>query len=148
MITALRAACANGTLGMSHAPRLSLRVLRCPCRGARAGAVRRRLGGAVMTQCRGYELNGHRIQRAVLCPACDPARNVVVANLRRLGQDMDAGLTHRARPAGRGRSRKTFWPSPLQKKKAAEMRQRLHEWLQDFAHATPEQLTKSCAAAA
>ena len=95
-----------------------------------------------MTQLQGYELNGHRISaQQFYALACDPARNVVVQACAGSGKTWML-VSRIVRALLAGAQPQDILAITFTKKAAAEMRQRLHEWLQDFAHATPEQLTQ------
>jgi ATP-dependent helicase/nuclease subunit A len=108
---------------------------------ARRVAYAGRIFGDLMTQA-AYELNGQSVSAAQFYAiACDPRRSVAVEAcagagktwmlvsrmIRALLQD-DAPLPHE------------ILAITFTKKAAGEMRQRLQEWLAEFAFATPEKL--------
>jgi ATP-dependent helicase/nuclease subunit A len=78
-------------------------------------------------------VDGRRVDApAFYAAACDPARSCVVEAVRRLGQDLDAGLAHAARAARRHAAARDPGDH-LHARRGGEMRERLDQWLADFS---------------
>jgi ATP-dependent helicase/nuclease subunit A len=93
-----------------------------------------------------YEHNGERVSRErFYAVACDPRRSVAVEACAGAGKTwMLVSRILRALLAGA--KPHEILAITFTKKAAGEMRQRLHEWLAEFAHGTPEALTQALAA--
>jgi len=93
-----------------------------------------------------YEHNGERVSRErFYAIACDPRRSVAVEACAGAGKTwMLVSRILRALLAGA--KPHEILAITFTKKAAGEMRQRLHEWLAEFAHGTPEVLTQALAA--
>ena len=87
-----------------------------------------------------YEHNGERIDRAAFYAiACDPRRSVAVEACAGAGKTWML-VSRILRALLEGAQPHEILAITFTKKAAGEMRQRLHEWLEQFAHATPEVL--------
>jgi ATP-dependent helicase/nuclease subunit A len=93
-----------------------------------------------------YEHNGRAVARETFYAiACDPRRSVAVEACAGSGKTwMLVSRILRALLAGSAPHE--ILAITFTKKAAAEMRQRLQEWLAEFAHATPEQLDQELSA--
>lgn len=89
-----------------------------------------------------YELNGQPVSREDFYRiACDPRRSVAVEACAGAGKTWML-VSRILRALLNGAAPHEILAITFTKKAAGEMRQRLNEWLQDFAKATPEQLEK------
>lgn len=94
-----------------------------------------------MTQL-AYEHNGQSVGReAFYAIACNPARSVAVEACAGAGKTWML-VSRILRALLEGCAAHEILAITFTKKAAGEMRQRLQEWLAEFAHATPEQLEK------
>jgi len=93
-----------------------------------------------------YEHNGERVSRErFYAVACDPRRSVAVEACAGAGKTwMLVSRILRALLAGA--KPHEILAITFTKKAAGEMRQRLHEWLAEFAHGTPESLAQALVA--
>ncbi|MFD0668595.1 UvrD-helicase domain-containing protein [Ramlibacter sp. MAHUQ-53] len=93
-----------------------------------------------------YEVNGHRVPReAFYAIACDPRRSVAVEACAGAGKTwMLVSRILRALLAGTPPHE--ILAITFTKKAAGEMRERLHEWLEEFAHADDAKLLGELAA--
>jgi ATP-dependent helicase/nuclease subunit A len=92
-----------------------------------------------------YEHNGRRIAREQFYAiACDPKRSVVVEACAGAGKTWML-VSRMLRALLEGAQPHEILAITFTRKAAGEMRQRLHEWLQEFAGASPEQLDKALA---
>nr|WP_315228654.1 UvrD-helicase domain-containing protein [uncultured Albidiferax sp.] len=102
-----------------------------------------------MTQA-AYEHNGHPVERAAFYAiACDPRRSIAVEACAGAGKTwmlvsriLRALLEGSLATDGKGVAAHEILAITFTKKAAGEMRQRLNEWLVDFAQATPEKLAE------
>ncbi|WP_404303000.1 UvrD-helicase domain-containing protein [Alicycliphilus denitrificans] len=89
-----------------------------------------------------YEHNGQPVSReAFYAIACDPARSVAVEACAGAGKTWML-VSRMLRALLDGSAPHEILAITFTKKAAGEMRQRLQEWLEQFAHATPEHLEK------
>ncbi|MDP1657112.1 MAG: UvrD-helicase domain-containing protein [Hylemonella sp.] len=89
-----------------------------------------------------YELNGHPVSREdFYAIACDPRRSVAVEACAGAGKTWML-VSRILRALLEGAAPHEILAITFTKKAAGEMRQRLTEWLEEFAKATPEQLEK------
>lgn len=87
-----------------------------------------------------YELNGRRVSRPdFYAVACDPRRSVAVEACAGAGKTWML-VSRMLRALLAGAQPHEILAITFTKKAAGEMRQRLQQWLEDFAQATPEQL--------
>ncbi len=87
-----------------------------------------------------YEHNGQPVTReAFYAIACDPARSVAVEACAGAGKTWML-VSRMLRALLDGAAPHEILAITFTKKAAGEMRQRLQEWLEDFAHAAPERL--------
>ncbi|MCA0215297.1 MAG: UvrD-helicase domain-containing protein [Proteobacteria bacterium] len=87
-----------------------------------------------------YELNGQRVSRPdFYAVACDPRRSVAVEACAGAGKTWML-VSRMLRALLAGAQPHEILAITFTKKAAGEMRQRLQQWLQAFAQATPEQL--------
>ncbi len=93
-----------------------------------------------------YEHNGERVSRErFYAVACDPRRSVAVEACAGAGKTwMLVSRVLRALLAGA--KPQEILAITFTRKAAGEMRQRLHEWLAEFAHASPEALMQALVA--
>jgi len=90
-----------------------------------------------------YEHNGQRIPREQFYAiACDPRRSVVVEACAGAGKTWML-VSRILRALLEGAQPHEILAITFTKKAAGEMRQRLHEWLQEFASAAPDALDKA-----
>ncbi|WP_295950985.1 exodeoxyribonuclease V subunit beta [Rhodoferax sp.] len=102
-----------------------------------------------MTQA-AYEHNGHPVERAAFYAiACDPRRSIAVEACAGAGKTwmlvsriLRALLEGSLAKDGHGTAAHEILAITFTKKAAGEMRQRLNEWLVEFAQATPEKLAE------
>ena len=95
-----------------------------------------------------YEHNGHPVERAAFYAiACDPRRSIAVEACAGAGKTwmlvsriLRALLEGSLAKDGHGVQAHEILAITFTKKAAGEMRQRLNEWLVEFAQATPEKL--------
>jgi len=93
-----------------------------------------------------YELNGDRVSReGFYAVACDPRRSVAVQACAGAGKTWML-VSRILRALLEGAPPHEILAITFTKKAAGEMRQRLTEWLEGFARATPEQLQQNIAA--
>ncbi len=93
-----------------------------------------------MSQLFAYELNGQRVPRAEFyAVACDPRRSVAVEACAGAGKTWML-VSRMLRALLAGAQPHEILAITFTKKAAGEMRQRLQQWLEAFAQATPEQL--------
>ena len=98
-----------------------------------------------MSSSPAYEHNGQRISREQFYRiACDPRRSVVVEACAGAGKTWML-VSRILRALLEGAQPHEILAITFTKKAAGEMRQRLHEWLQAFASASPEQLDAALA---
>jgi ATP-dependent helicase/nuclease subunit A len=110
-----------------------------------AGPVPPRLVGVTMRPDLAYEHNGQRIAREQFYAiACDPRRSVVVEACAGAGKTWML-VSRMLRALLEGAQPHEILAITFTRKAAGEMRQRLHEWLQAFAAASPEDLDKALA---
>ena len=89
-----------------------------------------------------YEHNGRPVSReAFYAIACDPARSVAVEACAGAGKTWML-VSRMLRALLDGSAPHEILAITFTKKAAGEMRQRLQEWLEQFAHAAPEDLEK------
>ncbi|PHM21021.1 MAG: DNA helicase UvrD [Curvibacter sp. PD_MW3] len=89
-----------------------------------------------------YELNGHPVSREdFYAIACDPRHSVAVEACAGAGKTWML-VSRILRALLEGAAPHQILAITFTKKAAGEMRQRLTEWLEEFAKATPEQLEK------
>ena len=92
-----------------------------------------------------YEINGQRASRErFYAVACDPRRSVAVQACAGAGKTWML-VSRILRALMSGAQAHEILAITFTKKAAGEMRQRLHEWLAQFAHASPEVLTQQLA---
>ncbi|MGZ5195322.1 MAG: UvrD-helicase domain-containing protein, partial [Ramlibacter sp.] len=92
-----------------------------------------------------YEHNGRRVARErFYAIACDPKRSVVVEACAGAGKTWML-VSRMLRALLEGAQPHEILAITFTRKAAGEMRQRLHEWLQAFAIASPEELDKALA---
>jgi ATP-dependent helicase/nuclease subunit A len=114
-----------------------LRVLR------RAGPLPPGLVGVMTRTDLAYEHNGRRIAREQFYAiACDPRRSVVVEACAGAGKTWML-VSRMLRALLEGAQPHEILAITFTRKAAGEMRQRLHEWLQAFAVASPQELDKA-----
>jgi ATP-dependent helicase/nuclease subunit A len=108
-------------------------------------------GSAALTQARfmksdlAYEHNGRRIARErFYAIACDPKRSVVVEACAGAGKTWML-VSRMLRALLEGAQPHEILAITFTRKAAGEMRQRLHEWLQAFSEASPEDLDQALA---
>nr|WP_315183296.1 UvrD-helicase domain-containing protein [uncultured Albidiferax sp.] len=97
-----------------------------------------------------YEHNGHPVERAAFYAiACDPRRSIAVEACAGAGKTwmlvsriLRALLEGSLATDGKGVAAHEILAITFTKKAAGEMRQRLNEWLVEFAQATPEKLAE------
>ncbi|WP_367850017.1 UvrD-helicase domain-containing protein [Rhodoferax sp. WC2427] len=97
-----------------------------------------------------YEHNGHPVERAAFYAiACDPRRSIAVEACAGAGKTwmlvsriLRALLEGSLAKDGHGTAAHEILAITFTKKAAGEMRQRLNEWLVEFAQATPEKLAE------
>jgi ATP-dependent helicase/nuclease subunit A len=90
-----------------------------------------------------YEHNGRRVPRdQFYAIACDPKRSVVVEACAGAGKTWML-VSRMLRALLEGAQPHEILAITFTRKAAGEMRQRLHEWLQEFAGASPEALDKA-----
>ncbi|MBK8073773.1 MAG: UvrD-helicase domain-containing protein [Ramlibacter sp.] len=95
-----------------------------------------------MSQLFAYELNGQRVSRAAFyAVACDPRRSVAVEACAGAGKTWML-VSRMLRALLDGAQPHEILAITFTKKAAGEMRQRLQEWLEQFAQDTPEKLVK------
>jgi ATP-dependent helicase/nuclease subunit A len=93
-----------------------------------------------------YEHNGRPVSReAFYAIACDPARSVAVEACAGAGKTWML-VSRMLRALLDGSAPHEILAITFTKKAAGEMRQRLQEWLEQFAHAAPEDLEKELVA--
>ncbi|MCZ2088512.1 MAG: UvrD-helicase domain-containing protein, partial [Burkholderiales bacterium] len=93
-----------------------------------------------------YEHNGRPVSREVFYAiACDPARSVAVEACAGAGKTWML-VSRMLRALLDGSAPHEILAITFTKKAAGEMRQRLQEWLEQFAHAAPEDLEKELVA--
>jgi ATP-dependent helicase/nuclease subunit A len=89
-----------------------------------------------------YEHNGQPVSRSgFYAIACDPARNVAVEACAGAGKTWML-VSRMLRALLAGAQPHEILAITFTKKAAGEMRERLHQWLQQFAHQTPAQLVQ------
>jgi ATP-dependent helicase/nuclease subunit A len=112
-------------------------------RGARV--VPQRLVEPVNSQALAYEHNGARIAREQFYAiACDPKRSVVVEACAGAGKTWML-VSRMLRALLEGAQPHEILAITFTRKAAGEMRQRLHEWLREFAAASPAALDQALA---
>jgi len=90
-----------------------------------------------------YEHNGQPVSReAFYAIACDPQRSVAVEACAGAGKTWVL-VSRMLRALLEGCAPHEILAITFTKKAAGEMRQRLQEWLEQFAHATPASLNKN-----
>ncbi|BDT67438.1 RecBCD enzyme subunit RecB [Comamonadaceae bacterium OS-1] len=97
-----------------------------------------------------YEHNGHPVERAAFYAiACNPRRSIAVEACAGAGKTwmlvsriLRALLEGSLATDGKGAAAHEILAITFTKKAAGEMRQRLNEWLVEFAQATPEKLAE------
>ena len=90
-----------------------------------------------------YEHNGQRISRErFYAIACDPHRSVAVEACAGAGKTWML-VSRIVRALLAGAKPHEILAITFTKKAAGEMRQRLHEWLAEFAQAAPEKLAEN-----
>lgn len=90
-----------------------------------------------------YERNGSRISREQFYAiACDPRRSVAVEACAGAGKTWML-VSRILRALLEGAQPQEILAITFTKKAAGEMRQRLHEWLQEFSSASPERLAQA-----
>ena len=90
-----------------------------------------------------YERNGSRISREQFyAVACDPRRSVAVEACAGAGKTWML-VSRILRALLEGAQPQEILAITFTKKAAGEMRQRLHEWLQEFSSASPERLAQA-----
>jgi ATP-dependent helicase/nuclease subunit A len=89
-----------------------------------------------------YEINGRRVERAdFYAIACDPRRSVAVEACAGAGKTWML-VSRMVRALLEGAAPHEILAITFTKKAAGEMRERLHEWLQDFSRADDDTLRK------